>query len=117
VKIMVGTTTDTEKEKKITEAQIQAALIERLELGGKLIIRLNSGFAMGASGRRIKTAPPGTPDLLVLGQGGQHLFIEVKSPKGKLNSNQVQMHQQLSELGHTVKIVRSMQDVEEVAPL
>lgn len=59
-----------------------------------IVLRLNSGVARSASGRgRIRLAPAGTPDLLVIGltEWGttEVLALETKRPKGARRPAQV----------------------------
>ena len=57
---------------------------------------------------------PGAPDLVVALPNGRVLWLEVKAPKGVLSDNQVLVHERLGEIGHTVYVVRSIDDVKEI---
>jgi hypothetical protein len=54
----------------------------------------------------------GIPDLIIcMPSGGYHgLFIEMKTPKGKLSENQIACNAQLEFSGYCVKVCRSFDD-------
>lgn len=57
-----------------------------------IVLRLNSGTARSASGRgRIRLAPAGTPDLLVIVEG-LVFGLETKARGGKLTKEQASTH-------------------------
>lgn len=91
----------------MTESEIQRSIIKTAESMGCIVIRMNAG----KSGRyNTRLCPPGTPDLLIVGNGFT-LWVEVKDAKGKLRDTQKQMHKDLSRMGHNVVIARSVDDV------
>lgn len=53
----------------------------------------------------------GIPDLFLALPGGRLMWIECKAAKGKLNPEQRAMHAALADLGHTVIVARSVEDV------
>lgn len=71
----------------MTEHELQQAI--RLALGRRgVVLRLNVGKLQTADGRFLTTGlPPGTCDLLFIG-GGHAVFIEVKTPAGRLSQAQ-----------------------------
>jgi hypothetical protein len=91
----------------MTEHEIQSDIIALLESHGALVIRMNAG--RGRYNQRL--APAGTPDLLALLETGETIWIEVKTPTGKLRPEQVAMHERLCDMGHTVIIARGVDDV------
>lgn len=52
----------------------------------------------------------GEPDFVILADGGRVLFVECKSRIGKLSPAQVALKHHAEKLGHTVHVVRSMED-------
>jgi hypothetical protein len=53
----------------------------------------------------------GVPDLCVPYGGGRHFYMELKSPKGRVSKAQHAYIEQLRRWGHTVAIIRSIDDV------
>lgn len=99
-----------------SESEVQAKIITYLENRGYLVIRLNAGEAINPyTGNRMKIAPAGTPDLMVIAPGRID-FIEVKREgwAGKLEATQHDMHRLLSECGHKPHVVTSLAQVEEL---
>jgi hypothetical protein len=62
-------------------------------------------------GRTSGYAPPGTPDLYVVGRDRQ-FWIEVKTKKGKLSEEQKAMMNTLVGLGQKVMVARDVEDVQ-----
>jgi hypothetical protein len=61
------------------------------------------------------TTIPGSPDFFILANDGKLLLIECKRPRGgKLSSEQLGYIQWSSRLGHTVHVVRSLEQFIEV---
>ena len=54
---------------------------------------------------------PGIPDLVVCLENGRVIFLEIKTAKTGLTGSQPFIHLALQKLGHTVYIVRSVEDV------
>lgn len=52
----------------------------------------------------------GEPDFVILGDGGRVLFVECKSRNGKLSPAQAALKFHAEKLGHTVHVVRSLED-------
>ena len=57
----------------------------------------------------------GEPDFVILADGGRVLFVECKSRSGKLSPAQAALKHHAEKLGHTVQVVRSMEEFLEVA--
>lgn len=86
-----------------------------------IVLRLNSGKAFGGdkiintpqygrvltSPRAVALCPPGTPDLVYFGPGGQTVFLEVKAPAGKVREAQERFLKVIHNYGFTAAIVRS----------
>jgi hypothetical protein len=99
-----------------TEAQLLRAVQAALMLtgGGKcIVLRLNSGVVaikQDGRSRMFRGCEPGTPDLLVVLPGGRTVWLELKSEKGRVTAEQVDWHRRARNLGHTVAIVRNIED-------
>ena len=52
----------------------------------------------------------GEPDFVILADGGRVLFVECKSRMGKLSPAQFALKHHAEKLGHTVHVVRSLED-------
>lgn len=78
------------------ETVIQNAIRVALSKRG-IVLRLNNGVFYTESGQRIASGlPPGTSDLLFIGEG-RAAFIEVKTPTGRVSNAQQ----------HFIDVVRS----------
>lgn len=56
----------------------------------------------------------GEPDFVILADGGRVLFVECKTRTGKLSPAQAALKFHAEKLGHTVHVVRSMEEFFEV---
>jgi len=52
----------------------------------------------------------GEPDFVILADGGRVLFVECKSRRGKLSPAQAALKHHAEKLGHTVQVVRSLEE-------
>jgi hypothetical protein len=52
----------------------------------------------------------GEPDFVILADGGRVLLVECKSKEGKLRPEQAALHAWAAKLGHTVRVVRSLNE-------
>ena len=57
----------------------------------------------------------GEPDFVILAEGGRVLFVECKSRTGKLSPAQAALKHHAGKLGHTVQVVRSMEEFLRIA--
>jgi hypothetical protein len=64
-----------------------------------------AGALMNAAG-----AVKGVPDLIVIAPGGKTLFMEVKTPEGRLSPDQKKFAGDLQSMGHQYALVRSIDD-------
>ena len=71
----------------MTEQQIQAKIIKKLEAQGYYVIKL------------VQTNKPGIPDLIAIPRDSNVEFIEVKRPGNKPNPLQVYRMKELKEHG------------------
>jgi hypothetical protein len=80
---------------------VTGPLMKALErIPGIIAQRLHSG--RGRHWQRL--CRDGTPDVLVVGQGGRVLWIETKTKEGRLSPAQREMHARLRALGHEVRV-------------
>lgn len=99
------------------EREIQKSIIDYLKLKRYCFWRQNSG-AMPTSNdgyctRFISFGTPGAPDIFLV-KGGKIYGLEVKTPKGKQNDNQIAFQDRFEEAGGIYKVVRSLDDVREM---
>lgn len=103
------------------EADIQRAIVAFLRLvlppgsvvhhsaheqrGGGAAARRRQGIAQGMG------VAAGFPDLIVLAEG-RVLFLEVKSPRGRLSEAQVEMRHRIRAQGHHHAVVTSVEGAE-----
>ncbi len=78
----------------MTEQKIQSKKIKLLEAEGYFVLKL------------IKTNKNGIPDLLALHKNKPSLFVECKTPKGKLSKLQSYRIDQLKQLGFICEIYK-----------
>lgn len=101
-----------------TEAQIQKAIVEYLTLRNILFFSVPNELAGGNAGGRMRRfvamgLRAGVSDLLVVLEG-RVIFVEVKTPKGRLSEHQRFFRAKVTELGHRYEVVRSVCDMEKV---
>tara|TARA_Y100001938_G_C7741644_1_gene259606 strand:- start:163 stop:402 length:240 start_codon:yes stop_codon:yes gene_type:complete len=78
----------------MSEQQIQTKRIKQLESEGYYVIKL------------VKTNKNGIPDLIALHKQKGVLFVEVKTPKGKVSKLQQYRLDELKQHGFTTEIYR-----------
>lgn len=71
------------------------------------------GAAIAMRNAKLDGMLAGWPDIEVL-TGKRTLFFEVKCEGGKLSPTQARIHSQIRDLGYSVAVVRSVDDVREV---
>lgn len=101
----------------MTEHELQQNI--RLALGKHgIVLRLNVGKVRTDDGRYLTTGlPPGTSDLLFVGDG-RAVFIEVKTPKGRVSEQQINFINAVNRIGApnvTAGIARSVEDAIKLA--
>jgi Holliday junction resolvase len=82
----------------MSEAKLQAAIREKLEAKGYMVVKL------------IKTSCNGIPDLMCL-KHGKVYFIEVKTPVGVVSELQKYRIEQIEKQGFLVFVVRDIKDL------
>jgi hypothetical protein len=94
----------------MSETDLQRAILEAIAARGYWAMRVNAGtHAIAATGeharRVIRSAPKGTPDILVIKPYG---WIEVKLLGGSLRESQVAWHTRAEREGLRCMVVRSI---------
>jgi len=101
--------------KKILEKDVLRVILHYLALRKVWHRRINSGGAMlnGHKGRGqfVRFGAPGMPDILVRGTNGAVIWIEVKSPAGKLSPDQLRWKKDAEGFGDIYITARSVEDV------
>lgn len=96
-----------------TEAEVQSACLDYLEMKRYFFFRLNNIPAHDRDGnmRRLpKYTPKGLPDAVVV-KKGQFIGLEFKSTKGKLSPEQLRIAQRILSAEGDYHIVRSIDDL------
>jgi len=104
------------REFEATEAQVQATIIEYLELG-RIVHTVSDGSRHWDAKGRVRASRvlmPGWPDISGVLPGGRAFFVEVKSLRGRLSHAQLACHARLREAGAVVVVARSLEDVQAV---
>lgn len=102
--------------RKQIESGIQRSIVQYLRtvVPGSVVMAIPNGSQRTAKGHPANAVPgflAGAPDLVVALSGGGVLWVEVKSPVGRVSENQVMVHGLLAAAGHNCIIVRSVDDV------
>lgn len=103
----------------MSEHAIQAAIVQYLRLvlpAGSLLHHSPNEEMRPAARRKAKElgTEPGWPDIEIMLPSGRVWFLEVKAPGKYPNAVQRELHDQLRACGHTVDVVRSIDDVEKI---
>lgn len=88
------------KRKEQPETAIRRAIVDYLRLHGWKVVRIVQGVL----------SEPGIPDLVAI-RDGWHVWIEVKTPTGRLSAYQENWLQDLKEHGGMYIVARSVEDV------
>ena len=103
--------------KKRTESNLVNACLKYLKVlenQGNILwaMRLNSG-AIFTGKRMIKLSPPGTPDIVFFNT--THLvWIECKSPTGKLSERQLRFSDISTKAGHKYVVIREIGELQKL---
>jgi len=92
-----------------SEGRIQKEIVDYFSTAGFIVLRLNSG-SLRVGSRTVHLCPPGTPDLLLIGNRVR-LFIEVKKPGKKVSRVQREMIKKLKDFGNVVFIADSLESI------
>jgi hypothetical protein len=88
------------KRKTQPETAIRKAIVDYLRLHGWKVVRIVQGVL----------SEPGIPDLVAI-RDGWHVWIEVKTPTGRLSAYQENWLQDLKEHGGMYIVARGVEDV------
>jgi hypothetical protein len=100
------------------ESGIQRGIVQyiRSVLPRAVLMAIPNGSQRTASGRPANAVPgflPGAPDLILALPNREVIWIEVKSPIGRLSDNQKHVHAMLDTIGHKIILARSIDDIRE----
>jgi len=84
------------------EKNIERYLVEQVKLVGGFAIKLTS------------PGNTGVPDRVVILPGGRTIFVELKSPTGKLSVKQQYWVRKLGDVGADVLVISSREQVDEL---
>jgi len=99
----------------VSETQLSADIRQALGKLGVWVLRIQSGKIPAYYNGRVRyihCAEPGTPDLFC---PALNLWLEVKTPAGRLSKEQRAWHAKAKRLGVVVVVVRSVRAAVEVA--
>lgn len=82
------------------ESRIETKLRQKVHAKGGICLKLSPQFFEGI------------PDRLVILPGGMEL-VETKSKGGRLTPRQQYVHEQLKKIGHTVRVLNTIEKVED----
>lgn len=74
------------------------------------MVRNNVGRFYTATGYPIAVGVPGMADLTLFTEGGKTIFVEVKTPTGKLSEQQKQFKEAVERLGFEYIVMRSKEE-------
>jgi hypothetical protein len=100
-----------------TESQIQQQCVEWFKMQYpklKIAASMNGGYLAGGyrsfARHKAEGALVGDPDLRIMANNGKTLYIEMKTPRGVISSEQSKLHKELLDMGHTVYVARSFDE-------
>jgi hypothetical protein len=96
----------------MTEAQLMRAILARFGSNSQFRLwRSQPLVARTREGRVVRALPKGHPDLSGILAGGRAVFLEVKTPTGKLSKEQLAFGAMALRFGAAYAVVRSLDDV------
>jgi hypothetical protein len=101
---------------KVYEKDVLKQVIQYLKLKKLKVFRMNSGsFPLirkdGSSGFA-RGHEKGTADVLAFTPTGSTLWVEVKSPTGKVSPEQAAFGKEMEHMGHIYIVARSIEDLQ-----
>lgn len=96
-----------------SEAQIQKAVLDWLQLQGIFVFRTNNIGVPLANGKFRPSPVKGVPDIIVI-QDGLFIGLEVKAQKGKQSEHQKWFEMNVKKAGGQYHIVRSIEDCQKI---
>lgn len=91
------------------ETKIQNDIRVELSKAG-IVVRNNVGKFYTSTGYPIAVGVPGMADLTLFSQGGKTIFVEVKTPTGKLSEQQKRFKNAVERLGFEYIVMRSKEE-------
>lgn len=92
------------------ESEIQNSILEYLTIKKIFHYRNNSGALPTKNGGFVRFGVAGSPDIVVVGDDGRYIGLEVKTPKGVQSKAQKEFQLALEEAGGEYYILRSIDD-------
>ena len=103
---------------RMTERDVSRQITDLLRIRGWLCIRLHSELMTGRGGNPTHVGEPGIADwvaMKAISPGvARVIFIEMKSPVGRLRTSQRLWHSWAKTRGYTVAVIRSVEDLEQL---
>lgn len=65
----------------------------------------------GIAWKWVSPSTVGVPDRILIMPGGIVIFVELKTPSGRVSPTQKIIHQKLENLGANIRVVRSKEDI------
>jgi len=96
---------------KRKESDIQKAIVSALAWTGWVVIHIPNQSTQGR--QRWAGLLPGAPDLIAV-RRGRVVFLEVKTERGRLRPSQAEAHTALARQGMEVRVVRGIDDIEDL---
>lgn len=93
------------------EQQIENELVRVLRAYGILVTKIPNELSYN---RKKVGVAPGAPDLVVILPKGKTLWLEVKAKYRKPSAKQVEFHNELKKLGHEIRVVYSVEDINDI---
>ena len=91
------------------ETKIQNDIRVELSKAG-IVVRNNVGRFYTTTGYPIAVGVPGMADLTLFAEGGKTIFVEVKTPTGKLSDQQKRFKKAVERLGFEYIVMRSKEE-------
>lgn len=104
-------------EVKVSESQIQSAMLDYLMRKKHFVIRLNNiPPTQMVNGQRVfrrmpKGSVKGLPDIMVITDGGYVVWLEVKAKRGIQSADQHEFQRRVEEKNGEYYIVRKIEDL------
>lgn len=80
-----------------------------------IVLRNNVGTFITPYGQPVRIGIPGEPDLTLFTKTGKTIFIEVKTPTGRLSAKQKHFRKVVEGYGFRFVVLRSVDDAKKLA--
>ncbi len=94
----------------MTEADLQSLCVQYARARGLVTTSIPNEATYKRADLRRLGIQPGIPDLIVALPAGRVVWVELKTPRGRVSKTQEEIHSRLSQAGHLVFVVRSFED-------